>query len=134
MKNDVFSVSSPLNCTPERSARWPFIARIQPFSDTITVTGSRSTIASAKSMSEVSGKFGERRAAFADGGVGTEGLADLLDLPRHRLPLLLIGAEQVFDRGLLVLQALLLALELHLLELAQASAGACREWRWPACR
>ena len=36
---------------------WPFIARIQPFSETITVIGSRSTRAAVRSTPAVSGGF-----------------------------------------------------------------------------
>ena len=42
------SPSSPLNCSvAEIGCTWPFSARIQPFSETTTVIGSRSIIASA---------------------------------------------------------------------------------------
>ncbi len=45
-KKESFSRSSVLKARPVRSCTWPLRARIQPFSETTTVIGSRSTSAS----------------------------------------------------------------------------------------
>ena len=58
--------SSVLNVSPERSASWPFSARIQPLSDNTTVTGSFSTIASSIAARSCSGSVGELGAALAE--------------------------------------------------------------------
>ena len=118
----ISSPSSALNATPENRLTWPRSARIQPFSDTTTVIGSRSTIASSIAASSCSRRFGEVGAALAERRLRPEGLADLLDLAGDRLPLLLLGAEQLLDCGLRSARSSLSSRpDLHLLELAQVA-------------
>ena len=72
---------------------WPFMARIQPFSDRMTVIGSFSIIACSRSTS-IAGRVGEGRAAAAELGLLGVGLARRLHLVGDALPLLLVGLEQ----------------------------------------
>ena len=71
----------------EISSRWPLIARIQPFSEQTTVTGSFSIIACSRSSVDL-GRFGEIGAALAELGLLPELLLDLPDLVGDLLPLL----------------------------------------------
>ena len=66
-------------------------------------------------------RLGEIGAALAERRLLAELVAHLLDLAGDRLPLLLLGADQLLDVGLLLAQLLVLALDLHLLELAQVA-------------
>ena len=69
----------------------------------------------------VLGRLGEGRCGVRRAGLLAECFADLLDLIGDRLPLLLLGADQLLDRGLLLAQRLVLGLDLHLFELAQVA-------------
>ncbi len=71
--NANFSASSALKVTPERSLTWPRSARIQPFSDTTTVIGSRTTMASSIAATSCSGASREIGAALAERGLRPEG-------------------------------------------------------------
>jgi hypothetical protein len=86
-----------------RSVTWPRSARIQPFSDTTTVIGSRTTIASS----------------IADFGLGAEGDLQFLDLAGNGLPLLVGRPDQRLDLGPLFLERLFLGADFHLFQLAQ---------------
>ena len=94
VKNEVLSASSPLNCTPERSGTWPFSARIQPFCETTTVIGSRSTMASAKSIAEVSGASAKVVRRWPSGVSGPNIFRTSRICPADRLPLDRVRAEQ----------------------------------------
>ena len=72
-------------------------------------------------MSEVSGASAKDVRRRPRAVSGPKVLRTSLISRGNRLPLQLLGAQQLLDLGLLVLQVLLLALELHLLELAQAA-------------
>ena len=67
----------------------------------------------------VLGRLGEIGAALAERRLLAELLAHLLDLRGDRLPLLLLGLEQLFERLLLGAKLLVLLADLHFLELAQ---------------
>ena len=69
----------------------------------------------------VLGRLGEIGAALAERRLRAECLAHLLDLVGDRLPLLLLGADQLLDAGLLLAQLLVLGPDLHLFELAQVA-------------
>ena len=71
--------------------------------------------------SSCSRRLGKSRAALAELGLLAEVFADLFDLIGDRAPLLLLGADQLLDRGLLGGQFLVLGPDLHFLELAQVA-------------
>ena len=86
------------------------------------VIGSRSTSA-AEGALDVGRRrrLRERGAAASERRIRPVFLAQLLDLPRHRLPLARLVGEQRLDLGLLLAKRVVLALQLHLLEPAQAA-------------
>ena len=120
-KNEVLSPSSPLNVAEERSATWPLSARIQPFCDTTTVTGSRSIIASAKIGDHDIGRGFESGAPPAELRFGPELLSDVADFERDHLPLLLSLASSASIEPFSLLELILLLAQRHFLEAAQAS-------------
>src|SRR6187401_733725 len=67
----------------------------------------------------VLGRLGEIGAPLADRRLAAVLLAQLLDLRGDRLPLLLLGLHQLFERLLLDAELLVFLADLHLLELAQ---------------
>src|SRR5262249_27085422 len=115
------SASSVLKVTPERSVTWPRSARIQPFSETTTVIGSRPTIASSIAASSRAGAIPEAGGRFANVGFWTEFFPDLLDLSRNRFPLLGQRSDQCLEPGVLFAQRLFLGANFHLLKLAQVA-------------
>ena len=113
------SSSSALKASDERSSTCPFSARIQPFFDTTTVIGSRSTIAS--SMRQVVDAPARRRsrcgACRAVSSARTSSRRRAI-CPRDRLPLLVFGASTArcpFPRAGSYPRC-----DRHLLELAQS--------------
>ncbi len=83
--------------------------------------GSRSTSASSIAAVVVLGRLREGGAALAQGRLGPELGAHLLDLVSDLLPLLLFGADEILERLALGAQLLVLLLDLHFLELAQVA-------------
>ena len=87
---------------------WPFMARIQPFSDRITVIGSFSIIACSRStsMSGASANDERRRAERRLLGIG---LARRLHLLGDALPLLLVRFQQRLELAPLLAELVVLA-------------------------
>ncbi len=104
----------------ERSATWPFSARIQPFCGDDDGQG----LALDHRLGELGHDVGRRLEAGAPAaelGLGAELLLHVADLDRDDLPLPPLAAEQPLDRRLLLGQVVLLLAQRHLLETAQAS-------------
>ena len=110
--------------------RGPSSRGSSPSRDTTTVTGSRSIIASARSMSDVSGASAKLGAPPAElvSAARTSSATSRIS-PGDRLPLPVVGGEQRLDRRLLLGEVVLLALRAPSPRAGAGCAGACRGWR-----
>src|SRR5207253_5339853 len=95
-------------------------ARTQPLSVSTTVIGSRTTIASSIAASSCSGASAKSVRRLPS-GVFLPNLSRSPLICADRLPLLLLGLDQLFERFLLGAKLLVLLADLHLLELAQVA-------------
>ena len=116
-----FSRSPSLKARPSSSARWPLMARIQPFSESTTVTGSFSIRASAKSSAMPSGATSKLVRRWPSSVFWPKrSFSDLISSAIFFHCLSLRG-EQRLQLFPLLGQGVVLAPDLHLLELAQGA-------------
>ncbi len=104
-----------LNSSLDKSSMCPFMARIQPFSDRMTVIGSFSIIACSRSISMSGASANDERRAAERGLLGI-GLPRRLHLVGDALPLQLVGFQQRLEIAPLLAELVVLGLDLDLFE------------------
>ena len=114
-----FGPSSVLNATPDRSLTVPRSVRIQPFSETTTVIGSRSTSASSIAASSCTGACAKAVRRLPSGVLGPNFARTSLTSSGDPFPLLRLGTDEILELLALGAQRLVLLPDLHFLELAQ---------------